>query len=181
MAIMGFRLAGRANGVSRLHGQVSREMFHGLWNDIPLDEVPIGSITNGVHASTWLGPEIGEVFNRRQSPGWAENGTANWGRIHDVPDAELWRARERARERLVYFVRHRLRKQLMARSASAAEVAWTDDVFDPGILTIGFARRFAQVQARDAHAHRSRSAQGDAAVERPADPDRHRRQGPSAR
>nr|MBA2599647.1 alpha-glucan family phosphorylase [Actinomycetota bacterium] len=144
MAIMGFRLAGRSNGVSRLHGEVSRGMFHGLWNDIPLDEVPIGSITNGVHASTWLSPEIGEVFNRRQAPGWAENGTANWDRINDVPDAELWRARERARERLVYFVRHRLRKQLMARSASAAEVAWTDDVFDPGILTIGFARRFAQ-------------------------------------
>ncbi|MDQ3645733.1 MAG: alpha-glucan family phosphorylase [Actinomycetota bacterium] len=143
MAIMGFRLAGRANAVSRLHGRVSRSLFSRLWPDIPEDEGPIGAITNGVHASTWLGPEIAEVLNRRLSPGWAESAHKRWDRIAEVPDAELWRARERGRERLVYFVRDRLRGQLAARGASEAENAWTDEVFDPGVLTIGFARRFA--------------------------------------
>ena len=144
MAVMGLRLAGRSNGVSKLHGQVSRSMFKVLWPEVPEDEVPITSVTNGVHTSTWLGPEIAEIFNRRLSPGWAENGGARWDRINEVPDAELWRARDRARERLVYFVRERLRKQLLARGASESEVMRTDEVFDPGVLTIGFARRFAQ-------------------------------------
>ena len=143
MAMMGFKLAGRSNGVSKLHGYVSRSMFSGLWPELPEDEVPIGSITNGVHTATWLGPEMAEVFERRHTPGWAERGDARWDRIAEVPDAELWRARERARERLVYFARDRVRKQLLARGMSASEAAWADDVFDPGILTIGFARRFA--------------------------------------
>ncbi|MGH2749270.1 MAG: alpha-glucan family phosphorylase [Actinomycetota bacterium] len=144
MAVMGLRLAGRSNGVSRLHGRVSRSMFDDLWPEVPDDEVPITSITNGVHTSTWLGPELAEVFNRRLAPGWAETGGARWDRINEVPDAELWRARDRARERLVYFVRERLRKQLLSRGASDSEVKWTDEVFDPGVLTVGFARRFAQ-------------------------------------
>ena len=144
MAVMGFRLAGRSNGVSKLHGRVSRSMFDNLWPEVPEDEVPITSVTNGVHTSTWLGPELAEVFNRRLSPGWAETGSARWDRIKEVPDAELWRARDRARERLVYFVRERLHKQLLARGASESEAKWTEEVFDPGVLTIGFARRFAQ-------------------------------------
>ncbi|MFN2588002.1 MAG: alpha-glucan family phosphorylase [Actinomycetota bacterium] len=144
MAVMGLRLGARANAVSKLHGVVSRAIFSDLWPGIPAEEGPITSITNGVHTATWLGPEISEVIDRRLSPGWAETGEGRWSRIEEVPDAELWRARERARERLVYFVRERLRRQLLARGASEAEVAWTDEVFDPGILTIGFARRFAQ-------------------------------------
>ena len=144
MAVMGFRLAGRSNAVSKLHGVVSREIFSELWPGIPTEEAPIGSVTNGVHTSTWLGPEITEVLDRRLSPGWAETGDGRWDRIHEVPDAELWRARERARERLVYFVRERVRAQLLKRGHNEAEVTWTDEIFDPGVLTIGFARRFAQ-------------------------------------
>ncbi|MEA2446750.1 MAG: glycogen phosphorylase, partial [Actinomycetota bacterium] len=144
MAIMGFRLAGRANAVSRLHGEVSRAIFSGLWPELPQDESPVMHITNGVHTSTWLGPEILEVFDRRLAPGWTEAGKGRWEKIHEVPDAELWRARERARERLVYEVRRRLRAQIVARGASEGELGWIEDVFDPGILTIGFARRFAQ-------------------------------------
>src|SRR5918996_508175 len=144
MAIMGLRLASRSNAVSKLHGQVSRSIFSDLWPGIPADETPIGSITNGVHTPTWLGPEILEVFDRHLSPGWVESGSGRWDRIDEVPDAELWRARERARERLVYFVRERVRRQLSERGLSGAELEWTQDVFDPGILTIGFARRFAQ-------------------------------------
>jgi starch phosphorylase len=143
MAIMGIRLAARANAVSKLHGEVSRTIFSKLWEDVPPDESPIGSVTNGVHTATWIGPEMLEVFDRRLSPGWTETG-GHMEKIHEVPDAELWRARERARERLVYFVRARLREQLLNRGISASELAWTDDVFDPSFLTIGFARRFAQ-------------------------------------
>jgi starch phosphorylase len=144
MAVMGFRLAGRANAVSELHGHVSRSLFAGLWPRIPSDEVPITHVTNGVHTPTWLAPEIAEVFNRRLAPGWAEGGKARWDRVSEVPDAELWRARERARERLVYFVRDRMRRQLEARGASETDVARIDEILDPSALTIGFARRFAQ-------------------------------------
>jgi glycogen phosphorylase len=143
MAVMGLRLAGRANAVSKLHGEVSRTIFSALWPDVPPDESPIGSITNGVHTSTWLGPELREVMDRRLSPGWTET-SAKWKKIEEVPDAELWRARERARERLVYMVRDRLRKQLLHRGISEGELSWTQEVFDPSVLTIGFARRFAQ-------------------------------------
>ncbi|MFN2489576.1 MAG: alpha-glucan family phosphorylase [Actinomycetota bacterium] len=144
MAIMGFHLAGRANGVSELHGRVSRSLFSGLWPKIPSDEVPIIHVTNGVHTSTWLGSEMAEIFNRRLAPGWAEGGSARWDRITEVPDAELWRARERARERLVYFVRARMRRQILARGGSETEMARTEEILDPGAITIGFARRFAQ-------------------------------------
>ena len=144
MAIMGFRLAARSNGVSKLHGVVSRSIFSDLWPDAPADEVPIGSVTNGVHISTWIGPEMAEMLDRRLTPGWAETGEARWDRISEIPDAELWRSRERARERLVYFVRERVKRQHIARGEPDSEVAWTDEIFDPGILTIGFARRMAQ-------------------------------------
>jgi starch phosphorylase len=144
MAVMGFGLAARSNAVSKLHGDVSRAIFSELWPGVPMEEAPIGSVTNGVHTSTWLGPEITEVLDRRLPPGWAETSDGRWDRIHEVPDAELWRARERARERLVYFVRERVREQLVKRGHNEQEVTWTEEIFDPGVLTIGFARRFAQ-------------------------------------
>jgi starch phosphorylase len=145
MAVMGLRLAGRSNGVSKLHGQVARAMFSELWPEVPNDEVPIDSVTNGVHTATWVGPEMVEVLDRYLPPQWAEGGNGKqWARVRDIPDGELWRARERARERFVYHVRERLHAQLIARGASESEASIADDVFDPGILTIGFARRFAQ-------------------------------------
>lgn len=144
MAFMGFRLAGRANAVSELHGRVSRSLFAALWPGISPEEVPITHVTNGVHTPTWLGAEMAEVFNRRLAPGWAEGGNARWGRVEEVSDAELWRARERARERLVYFLRERIRAQLTTRGASETELSRTEEILDPRALTIGFARRFAQ-------------------------------------
>lgn len=144
MAVMGFHLAARSNAVSKLHGAVSRAIFSELWPSVPGDEAPIGAVTNGVHTSTWIGPEMREILDRHLAPGWAERGEAEMERISEVPDAELWRARERARERLVYFVRQRVRDQLLARGSAESETSWTEEIFDPGILTIGFARRFAQ-------------------------------------
>jgi glycogen phosphorylase len=144
MALMGLRLAGRSNAVSKLHGDVARAMFSEVWPHVPADEVPITSITNGVHGATWVGPEMVEILDRHLDPGWAEGGNGRWERLAEVPDAELWRARERARERFVFFIRERLGEQLLSHGASESEAVWTDEVFEPGILTIGFARRFAQ-------------------------------------
>ena len=143
MAVMGLRLAGRSNGVAELHGEVSRKMFGDLWPDIPPEEAPIISITNGVHAHTWVSPEMADVFTRHVLPDWDEAGPAAWDQIFEMPDDELWRAREQGRERLVAFVRRRLREGARARGLAGSDVAWADEVLDPRVLTVGFARRFA--------------------------------------
>ncbi|MCU1351523.1 MAG: alpha-glucan phosphorylase [Acidimicrobiales bacterium] len=143
MAIMGLRLAGRSNGVSKLHGAVSREMFADLWPDVPTDEVPIGSVTNGVHAGTWVSPEMDDLLRNHVLPEWDESGAERWARIDDAADDEVWRVKEHGRERLVGFVRQRLREATLADGTSSSDAAWTDEVLDPKALTICFARRFA--------------------------------------
>jgi starch phosphorylase len=143
MAVMGLRLAGRSNAVSQLHGEVSRTMFGDLWPDLPTDEAPISSITNGVHANTWTSPDIDDVLTRYVRPEWHEADAEAWSRVHDAPDDELWRAREQGRERLVSFIRRRLQMGAMARGVSSSSVAWADEALDPHALTVGFARRFA--------------------------------------
>ncbi|MGK2929972.1 MAG: alpha-glucan family phosphorylase [Acidimicrobiales bacterium] len=143
MAVMGFRLGARANGVARLHGQVSREMFNPLWPDVPVDEVPIGSITNGVHARTWVSPEMDDLLTRHVHPHWGEAGPADWARIHDATDEEVWRVREQGKDRLIGLVRDKIRSSAVARGQAPGDVAWADEVFDARALTIGFARRFA--------------------------------------
>ena len=143
MAVMGLRLAGRSNGVSALHGRVARRMFHGLWPDIPDDEVPIGSVTNGVHALTWVSPEMNDLLSRYVLPAWHQAEPEQWTGLESVRDDELWRVREQGRERLVAFVRGRLRSSLLGRGASQSDTAWCDEVFDPRVLTLGFSRRFA--------------------------------------
>ncbi len=143
MAVMGLRLAARSNGVAALHGDVSRKMFGGLWPDVPTDEVPITSVTNGVHAATWTSPEIDDLLSRALVPDWDHAGAADWARVTNVRDDELWRARQQGRDRLVTFVRQRLQTSRLAHGDSRSDVAWTDEVLDPTALTIGFARRFA--------------------------------------
>ncbi len=124
MAVMGFRLAQRANGVSELHGHVAREMFARLWPGFDEPEVPIGYITNGVHEHTWVAPEV----------------TA-WDDVATVSDDELWRVRGVLRARTVADARLRVRRSWLQRGASDAELGWTDSILDPDVLTIGFARR----------------------------------------
>ncbi|MDP8938436.1 MAG: alpha-glucan family phosphorylase [Actinomycetota bacterium] len=143
MAVMGLRLAGFSNGVSKLHGEVSRRIFQPVWPGVPVDELPITSVTNGVHARTWVSGEMADVFDRHVMPEWHEAGADRWARIEDASDDELWRARQHCRERLVAFARERLRTAALSRGASELDVAWTSDALDPSILTIGFARRFA--------------------------------------
>ena len=140
MAVMGMRLAQRANGVSKLHGAVSRQMFAGLWPGFEEAEIPIGSITNGVHPATWVATEMLGLAD----PGpdvLSEGGNWDWGRVADLPGSEIWSARRTLRENLVAEARKRLRASWRERGASEAELTWIDDVFDPGVLTIGFARR----------------------------------------
>jgi starch phosphorylase len=137
MAVMGMRLAQRVNGVSLLHGQVSREMFAGLWPGFDTREVPIGSVTNGVHTPTWVAAEI--LFLTGTSPGEASGW--DWARAAMAPAGELWEARHVLRARLVAQTRRRLRASWRQRGASDAELTWIDDVLDEHALTIGFARR----------------------------------------
>ncbi len=143
MAVMGLRLAGRSNAVSKLHGQVSRDMFAPLWPDLPVDEVPITSVTNGVHAGTWVSADMTDLLSRHVLPAWDEADPATWARVWACPDDELWRVKDQARARLVAFIRERLRARAIADGSAATDAAWADDLLDPGALTIGFARRFA--------------------------------------
>ncbi len=137
MAHMGLRLAQRANGVSQLHGAVSRAMFGAIWAGFDTSEVPIGSVTNGVHGPTWQARELTTLLGESRLNGDA-SGTSG---LPPVSDAQLWGLRGRLRRRLVDEVRRRVRESWLQRGASAPELGWTDDVFNPDVLTIGFARR----------------------------------------
>ncbi|MCW2726170.1 MAG: alpha-glucan phosphorylase [Frankiales bacterium] len=140
MAHMGLRMAQRRNGVAKLHGIVSREMFSDLWRGFDPAEVPITSITNGVHAPTWVSREVFELAEREigTSLTTAANG---WEEIEKVADTSIWETRRVMRGRLVGEVRRRLRESWLQRGATDAELGWVDSAFDPDVLTIGFARR----------------------------------------
>nr|WP_231704489.1 alpha-glucan family phosphorylase [Arthrobacter caoxuetaonis] len=139
MAVMGLRLAQRANGVAKLHGEVSRQMFSGLWPGFDVSEVPITSVTNGVHVPTWVDPQLTELA--KQQFGIASVHDRDWARAYEVPDQELWDLRRRLRSNLIEDVRGRVRAAWLKRGAADAQLGWTDEVLDPDILTIGFARR----------------------------------------
>lgn len=140
MAHMGLRLAQRANGVSSLHGRVSRAMFNELWPGFDPGEVPIGSITNGVHARTWAAPQWLQLgYELAGSDSFSDPGV--WLRLQQVDAGHLWWIRSQLRSLLVDDVRRRLRRSWLERGASDAELGWIATAFDPEVLTIGFARR----------------------------------------
>ncbi|HEX2193040.1 MAG TPA: alpha-glucan family phosphorylase [Acidimicrobiales bacterium] len=143
MAVMGLRLASYANGVSRLHARVSRRIFAGLWPSIPEEELPIDSVTNGVHALSWVSPEMDALLVAHVQPRWQEGSPESWAGAKDIPDAALWAARQEGRRRLVEFARARVYASMQSRRVPEAELGWCADCLDPDILTIGFARRFA--------------------------------------
>ncbi len=145
MAVLAIRLADGVNGVAKLHGEVSRRMWHNLWPQVPENEVPIRSITNGVHVRTWLSPDLNDLFERYLGENWTEN-PVNFNvfeGVDQIPDEELWKAHERGKARMVAWARQTLRKQLRERGATYEEVERADTALDPEALTIGFARRFA--------------------------------------
>ena len=145
MAVLALKTSTFANGVAQLHGVVSRGMFRGLWQNLPVQEVPITAITNGVHARSCVASATQTLYDRYLGPNWS-SAPANsplWERINTIPDEELWRNHERCRLDMVVFVREHLVKHLRDRGASPAEIVQAQEALDPGVLTIGFARRFA--------------------------------------
>jgi len=145
MAVLAIRLADGVNGVSWLHGEVSRKMWHNVWPQVPPSDVPIKHITNGIHTRSWLSSDLVFILDRYLSSKWQTDPTDQtvWEGIAQIPDEELWRAHERCRERLVSWTRHILKDQLTRRGASFDDINIADEVLDPEALTIGFARRFA--------------------------------------
>lgn len=145
MAVLAIRTATFINGVSKLHAEVSRQMFGDLWAGLPLDEVPIRAITNGVHARSCVARSTQNLYDRYLGPTWAQAspGAKIWERVFTIPDDELWRNHEICRSHLVVAVRERLTKSLKDRGSSARELTEAQECLDPFVLTIGFARRFA--------------------------------------
>jgi starch phosphorylase len=145
MAVLALKMATFSNGVAQLHGVVSREMFQGLWKDVPVEEVPIGAITNGVHARSCVSKSTQELYDRYLGPNWSSVGVDSplWERLDTIPDEELWRNHERCRLDMIVYVREHLVKHLRDRGASSSVIAQAQEVLDPKVFTIGFARRFA--------------------------------------
>jgi glycogen phosphorylase len=139
------RMSRAANGVSRRHGRVAREMWHALWPDLPVGEVPVGHVTNGVHVPTWIGAPMRELFDRHLGEGWMAHSAEErtWAAVDQIPDAELWDARCRQRAELVQVVRTRSTNERLLRGDVREYVDAALKAFDPDILTLGFARRVA--------------------------------------
>jgi glucan phosphorylase len=131
MTVLAMRMAASSNGVSKLHGEVSRRMWQGIWPGVPVEEVPIGHVTNGVHFRSWISNEMNQLYDRYLGPQWrdAANGDL-WKRVETIPAEELWRTHERRRERLVAFARRKLRDQLKRRGAPQSEIEAADEVLD---------------------------------------------------
>ncbi len=155
MAALALKTSSFINGVSKLHGEVSQKMFQGLWKQVPLPEVPITFITNGVHSRSVVAPETQELYDRYLGPSWeqAEPESPLWKRVDVIPDEELWRNHERRRSDLVVFVRYRLEEHLRERGATQAEIEQVREVLNPNFLTIGFARRFATYKRANLFLH----------------------------
>ena len=143
LAAMSLRLAGVANGVSILHGAVSRDMFAAIWPGVDAPDVPIRSVTNGVHARTWVSAEQAAVLANAIGRDWAHAEPDAWTAALAIPDADLWSVRSARRAKLVSFARGRAAAAAVRRGARPSETRWCDQLLDPTILTLGFARRFA--------------------------------------
>lgn len=145
MPALALRTSASANGVSELHGHVSRKMWHEMWPDLPAEENPIKSITNGVHTATWASRDTADLFDRYLGPKWREETASpeSWSAVSQIPDEELWRLRTRSRSQLISFCRERVKAQLMRRGAGRVELEHAKNLLNPDALTIGFARRFA--------------------------------------
>lgn len=145
MPVMALKMSASTNGVSALHGLVSQDMWQWMFPQVPRQDVPIDSITNGVHMQTWVSADMASLFDRYLDPAWQTNAAdpAIWEDIDRIPDTELWRVHERRRARLVAFTRTRLKKQFIHRGLAQADIEEAEEVLNPEALTIGFARRFA--------------------------------------
>ncbi len=151
MTMLAIRLSNYRNGVSKLHREVSRGMWKGIWPAFPERDVPIVSVTNGVHIPSYISQEMADLYNRYLGPRWIEDPDNEkvWERVDLIPDTELWRTHERRRERLIAFARRRVKEQLLRRGELPSEIKRAEDVLNPEALTICFARRFATYKRGD--------------------------------
>jgi starch phosphorylase len=145
MTVLALRLSGRRNGVSHLHGQVSRRMWQSVWPDRPVEDVPIGAITNGVHVASWISTSLKDLFTEYLGDDWQErhDDPELWDRLGDIPDEVLWATHQHLKEKLLAFIDQRTRERWRGGQMQASQVLASGALLDPEALTIGFARRFA--------------------------------------
>ncbi|MFH0765987.1 MAG: alpha-glucan family phosphorylase, partial [Calditrichota bacterium] len=155
LTVLALKLSAHCNGVSQLHGGTSRRMWSGLWPTLPEPEIPIGAITNGIHTRTWISHDLDETLERYIGPQFYEepHNIELWDRVDRVPDVELWRIHQIRKERLIFFARKVLKRQLSRRGAGYAELKNAEEVLSSDALTIGFARRFAPYKRADMLIH----------------------------
>jgi starch phosphorylase len=145
MTVLALRMCGRRNGVSKLHGEVSRRMWKSIWPDEPVEQVPITDITNGIHVPAWIGGAINKIYRKYLGPDWIDqhDDPALWERILDVPDEELWAAHVHLKRKLISMIRERARQRRVDLRMNAEQILSAGTFLDPDALIIGFARRFA--------------------------------------
>jgi len=144
MTILALRTSRHANGVSALHGLVSQGLWKEVWDGVPQHEVPITSITNGVHTRTWMAPEFAALYDRHLA-GWEEHLTDVdfWRGVYDIPDEDLWSTHQTLKHRLIEFVHERVGAQRLRLGEAPEKLRAAKRLLNPEVLTIGFARRFA--------------------------------------
>jgi starch phosphorylase len=145
MPALALRFTWGRNGVAELHGETSRLIWNDLWPEVPPEEIPIGHVTNGVHATTWMAPEVADLATEMLGEEWGEriDDTQSWAAFEKLPAERLWEVRKTLKLECVRFLRRRLHNQLDRQQASSSAIHDADELFDPEALTIGFARRFA--------------------------------------
>ena len=145
MPVLALRLSEYANGVSKLHGQVSRKMWQFLWPEKQEQDVPISYVTNGVHNGSWLARRTGDLFDRYLGADWESHldDAAMWDKVLDIPDEELWAVKRHLKRKLVMFANRRVRRQWLSNTVHPVQVIAGGAMLEPYSLTIGFARRFA--------------------------------------
>jgi len=145
MTMLALQLCRAANGVSKLNGQVCREMWSVLYPDRPVEQVPIGSITNGIHARTWVADSMADLYAQHLQPNWADSITDAqlWAKINTIPDQELWQCHQQLKEQLILYTRSQIKQARVRRNESNEFVQAAETLLDPNILTLGFARRFS--------------------------------------
>ncbi|MBP3255757.1 MAG: alpha-glucan family phosphorylase [Clostridia bacterium] len=145
MGILALKIAGKKNGVSKLHGAVSRELFNDVWPEIAADESPITHVTNGIHTCSWLAPNLKELYNEYLMPYWQDNiyKDSTWEKIHDIPDEKLWEAHMVRKQKLMEVVKNNVSTRLKRSGYHYDEINQITSKLNPNALTIGFARRFA--------------------------------------